>query len=151
MKKQNNCVCLTCKKSFWTRPSHLRAGEGKYCSQKCMYSSVQWRQKIAECKLGDKNASRRPEVREKIRTFMQGRLVNEKHFAWRGKDVSYSGLHKWIQRKLGKSDICEHCGKSGLTGRQIHWANRSQKYLRDLSDWLRLCVPCHTKYDASFF
>lgn len=30
----------------------------------------------------------------------------------------------------------------------IHWANRSHKYLRDLTDWTALCIPCHRKHDG---
>ena len=72
---------------------------------------------------------------------------NEKHPNWKGKDVGYVGLHTWVARYLGKPTTCEHCGKTNLTGHSIHWANKSQKYLRDLSDWIRLCVKCHSEYD----
>ena len=70
----------------------------------------------------------------------------ENHPKW-NKNVGYMGLHAWVRKHLGKPNICEHCGKSGLSGKKIHWANKSHKYLRDLTDWLRLCVPCHKKYD----
>lgn len=32
----------------------------------------------------------------------------------------------------------------------ISRANKSGEYLRDLSDWLSLCVSCHRKYDFKF-
>lgn len=79
--------------------------------------------------------------------FKENQMTNEQHPLWKGNDVSYSGLHYWVARKLGKPDSCEFCGKSGLKGRHIQWANKSGKYLRDLSDWLRLCYWCHKKYD----
>jgi len=66
-----------------------------------------------------------------------------KHHNWKGKGASYVSLHKWIARRLGKPSTCEHCGKSGLSNHQIHWANESGEYKRDLNDWIRLCVPCH--------
>jgi len=69
---------------------------------------------------------------------------------WKGEAVEYFGLHHWVNRKLGKPTTCEHCGKTGLTKHQINWANKSHKYLRDLSDWLRLCVKCHRIYDNNF-
>ena len=72
-----------------------------------------------------------------------------KHHQWKGKGVSYVSLHKWIARRLGKPDTCEHCGKSGLSNHQIHWANKSGKYKRVLSDWVRLCVKCHYIFDNS--
>ena len=73
--------------------------------------------------------------------------VEEKSPHWSGEQVGYRGLHLWVQRKLGKPDACVFCNKSGLKGRQIHWANKSGSYKRLTSDWLRLCVPCHKKYD----
>jgi len=49
---------------------------------------------------------------------------------------------------LGKPDTCEHCGVGELKGHQIHWADKSGQYKRELSDWLRLCVQCHKLYDT---
>ncbi|MCH7536181.1 MAG: hypothetical protein IH948_10660 [Bacteroidetes bacterium] len=74
-------------------------------------------------------------------------MADEKHPMWRGDKVKYIGLHMWVARKLGKPDTCEHCHRSNLSGRLIHWANKSGNYLRDLSDWLRLCAKCHKQYD----
>jgi len=74
----------------------------------------------------------------------------ENHPNWVGDKVGYGGLHSWIRKYLGTADTCEHCGRSGLKGRQIDWANKSQKYLRDLNDWLRLCKSCHRKYDLTY-
>lgn len=72
---------------------------------------------------------------------------NEKSPHWKGNKVKYRGLHNWVERNLGKPDICEDCGRSGLKSHFIHWANKSGKYLRKLSDWVRLCALCHKKYD----
>ena len=72
----------------------------------------------------------------------------EKNGMWKGDKVGYYGLHIWVTGHLGRPLKCEHCKKSGLKGRQIHWANKSGEYKRDLADWIRLCVPCHKKYDA---
>jgi hypothetical protein len=71
----------------------------------------------------------------------------ENHFNWKGDDVKYLALHTWITRKLGKPDTCEHCGKSKLNGKHIHWANKNHTYKRNLNDWIRLCVSCHRLYD----
>lgn len=69
---------------------------------------------------------------------------------WKGNRVGYRALHYWVERESGRPCTCEHCGKTGLRGKQIQWANKSQKYMRVLADWLRLCVPCHRKYDLQF-
>ena len=72
----------------------------------------------------------------------------EGHPNWKGKSIKYDGLHRWVYLKLGKPDTCKHCGKNGLKGIQIQWANKSGRYLRELKDWIRLCAGCHKKYDV---
>lgn len=79
--------------------------------------------------------------------YKKGENLGIEHPAWKGNDVGYMALHSWIRRTMSKPDKCEHCGKRGLSGSKIHWANKSGEYKRDLADWLRLCVPCHKKYD----
>ena len=74
-------------------------------------------------------------------------LKEEKNFYWKGDKVGYLGLHAWVIRQLGQPTTCEHCGKTGLSGRKIDWANKSHEYKRHLNDWLRLCRSCHIKYD----
>lgn len=66
---------------------------------------------------------------------------------WKGDNVGYTALHDWVRKVLGKPTTCEHCGKTGLTGMKIHWANKSGQYLRRKFDWIRLCVSCHRKHD----
>ncbi len=70
-------------------------------------------------------------------------------YNWKGDDVGYCSLHQWIYSKLGQPDTCEHCGKSGLKGKEIDWANKDHKYKRNLIDWLRLCKSCHRTFDIS--
>lgn len=86
-------------------------------------------------------------IRNKKLGIMPPLLFGEQHGNWKGDKVGYVALHMWVARHLGKPDTCEYCGRTGLKGRQIHWANKSGKYCRDLTDWLRLCVPCHSAYD----
>lgn len=66
---------------------------------------------------------------------------------WKGDQVSYAGLHMWVNRHLGKPNTCEKCFKTGLESKFIHWANKSKLYKRDLNDWIRLCAKCHKEYD----
>ncbi len=60
--------------------------------------------------------------------FKKGQTAGEKNHWWKGDKVGYFALHNWIQRKF-------------------EWANKSGEYKRDLTDWIRLCTPCHAKYD----
>jgi hypothetical protein len=93
--------------------------------------------------VGDKNPAKRPEVRIK--------LGGKNHHDWKGSKVSYSGLHKWVKKWLGLPKECVYCGvkdarrKDGR--RTIQFANVSHKYKRNLTDWIPLCTPCHSKYD----
>lgn len=73
----------------------------------------------------------------------------ENHHNWKN-EVSYSGIHKWVQWHLGNSTECENCKKTDLNPAQIHWANISHQYKRDLTDWVRLCVSCHSKLDKTW-
>src|SRR3990167_9867025 len=72
-----------------------------------------------------------------------------KHPAWKGENVGYLALHAWIRRRKGTPDTCEHCKKTGLKGKSIHWANTNHEYQRKLSDWIRLCTKCHRQYDIT--
>jgi endogenous inhibitor of DNA gyrase (YacG/DUF329 family) len=60
-------------------------------------------------------------------------------------NVGYRALHEWVEKRLGKPMCCDHCGITTL-GR-YHWANRSGLYMREITDWIRLCPKCHIKYD----
>lgn len=75
-------------------------------------------------------------------------MTGKKHFAWKGIRASYRAGHYWIERQLGKPKRCEYCGKDGLIGHQIHWANISGEYKRIISDWKRLCAKCHKNMDS---
>lgn len=79
-----------------------------------------------------------PEHAAKIRLIKVGKIKEK---------IGYRGVHAWIVLRHGQPRRCEECGKDGLTGRQIHWANISDKYSRDRSDWRRLCAKCHKAFD----
>jgi hypothetical protein len=61
--------------------------------------------------------------------------------------VKYSAIHMWVASKLGRPQKCEKCGGTDRSPRSYQWANISGKYERDLKDWVRLCKPCHMKFD----
>ena len=73
--------------------------------------------------------------------------AGELHDNWKGDKVGYWGVHKWRQRNLPKTGICQHCHRSGLSNWSIHWANISYTYKRDNSDWMELCQSCHRLFD----
>jgi hypothetical protein len=62
----------------------------------------------------------------------------------------YTAVHNWIYRQVGKPKQCEKCLVTSDQAK-IHWANVSQEYKREISDWLALCAKCHRFYDIEFY
>lgn len=105
--------------------------------------------------------NRSEETKRKISETKSGILFSDEHKRnmseskkkgsespnWKGFAVGYRGLHTWVVSKLGKPDKCENCGTDGLHGYDIHWANKSGEYKRELSDFVRLCAKCHKQFD----
>lgn len=97
------------------------------------------------------------ETKQKISQALKGRKLTKEHIAnsrighYKGDDAKpvtiYNRVHVWVYELLGKPDTCWNCSKTGLQGRQIHWANLSGEYLYDVDDWARLCQSCHSLYD----
>lgn len=73
------------------------------------------------------------------------RPSGEKSWAWKGDKVGKEALHNWVIKNLGRPMKCEHC--KTIKAKKFEWANKSQKYRRELDDWIRLCTKCHAKYD----
>lgn len=131
--------CGYCHNQMYVKP--YRAKRQKYCSQRCMGMAVLVNGLSAEAKERRRLAvlgTKRPNANYKR---------DEQSPYWRGDKVTYSPLHKWVSKHLGRPTRCEHCGSDGLIGKRIHWANRSQEYRRELDDWIRLCAKCHKAYD----
>lgn len=134
------------------------------CSTERIVSRVQYwrlnkglRKECKNCSVTGRKYPNRPKgyKRPDVAEYMLGNkyavdsggMPGEKNPQWKGDRVGYSGLHRWVIRTLGQPDTCEMCERSGLTGQQINWANKTGKYLRDVDDWLRLCASCHRQYD----
>ncbi len=131
--------CLICGVLFDPNPANVKKGYGKYCSTKCCGLSKigipAWNKGLKGFRAG------------KTHHWFGRNMTGKNNPVYKGDKVGYRGLHLWVETILGKPTKCEFCGKDNLVGRQIHWANKSRKYLRNRSDWLRLCVKCHKTYD----
>lgn len=77
-------------------------------------------------------------------SFKKGQNVGEKNCNWKGDQVGYIALHKWIYRHFGKPKKCEFCGKKK---KKYYWANKTGEYKRMRKDWIQLCMSCHVRYD----
>lgn len=148
--------CRQCSREFHVPKWLTLQGGGKYCSKECQNKSQigqpVWNKGI---KLPFKE---RPYQKGKIpRSAFKIGLVpwnKDKEFTairdgnnvnWVGDKVGYDGLHDWVKVRLGTPSKCEFCGTTEK--RLYHWANKSRLYKREISDWIRLCVSCHKKYD----
>ena len=120
-------TCRICDKPFERPPcwSKTQWGRRKYCSPECAYAdysrirAIQWK---------------RPQYWE---------MMSLAHR--RSRTREYSTLHRWVRHHLGTPKRCDFCKRTEAT--RFHWANKSQQYREDLSDWLRLCPSCHKRYD----
>ena len=79
-------------------------------------------------------------AKDKIRKSQLG----EGNSHWVGDRVKYQGVHKWIRSNYGTPQHCKKCGTTKK--RMYHWANISGEYMRDIKDFIRVCVPCHKKF-----
>lgn len=74
-----------------------------------------------------------------------GHKNGNKHRYWKGDFASYSALHYWLYRQVGKANYCSKNTTHKST--RYHWANISGLYKRDVNDFMALCPSCHHKYD----
>lgn len=87
-----------------------------------------------------------PETKEKLSIAHKGKYREEDSPHWKKEGIGYGGIHRWVVRQLGKPQKCSKCNT--IKYHRYEWANISRKYKRELTDWIRLCVPCHRKYDG---
>jgi hypothetical protein len=80
----------------------------------------------------------------KISLALKGKYKGEKSGVWKGENITYGTKHEWVSRHRGKPSLCERCK---TTEGYFQWANISGNYLRELDDYIRLCIKCHRKYD----
>ena len=119
----------------------------KFALGRCKELSSNWKGGKPKCLDCGKNLGAYSSIR--CHSCVGKQNAGENSYNWSGNKVSYRALHQWVERHLGKPNTCKHCGRGNLSSHLIHWANKSGQYKRDLSDWLRLCVKCHKKYDVS--
>ena len=118
-------ICKQCTKAFKPKamPSAIKHhGRGKFCSKICYWL----------------NKKGKPTGRANYVVW------GADNPAWKGDDVGYVSLHKWVKRQYWEAKECVYCG---ARDRRIEWASISHKAKRDLDDYIPLCVPCHRRYD----
>jgi len=104
--------------------------------------SLATRRKLSLSHMGHK-------LSKKAKSILLYWSIGDKNSKWKGDKVGYRALHSWIRRKLGDPKECVYCGKQQPfdVRKIICWANISHRYLRDLNDWIALCMSCNFQYD----
>lgn len=96
--------------------------------------TLQLKNKGNKYNLGKKQSA---EVVKKRMDKMRGIL----HTQWKGENVGYEAMHKWVKRNFGKANKCERCNIENY--KKYHWHNKTQTSKRDINDWEQLCSKCH--------
>lgn len=145
-------IALTGKKGHpaWNKGLSIRLNTGRTHFKKGHVKTTEWREFMQGREPWNKNLTKETSDRvaaysKKLKGKKRPERSGKNHFAWKGDEVGYFALHVWVVRNLGRPSGCEHCGTTEK--RKYEWANRSHEYKRDLTDWIRLCVPCHKAYD----
>jgi len=117
---------------------------GKHNSPTTEFKKGQHASLITEFKKGVPNANKGGyklslETRKRISEGHKG----EKSYQWKGNNVGYENLHKWVNKTKGKPTKCVKCHTK--KAKRYVWANISGKYKRNINDWHELCNSCNLK------
>jgi DNA-directed RNA polymerase subunit RPC12/RpoP len=119
--------CDYCGRTFLSYKVH-RYCKTSHCSKECYWKS----------RVGIKFS-------EEHKIKMRGKTMGGN---WKGDGAGNQAMHDWIKKQLGKPQMCEHCGDTSSV--KYEWANKDHTYKRKISDYMRLCVKCHRKYDIKY-
>ena len=141
--------CLVCNKEFKTKPSYIKKGQGKFCSQKCFgidhskHISGKNHPMFGIHRFGEKSPFFGKHHSEDFKKKMSIERKGKNNPNWKGNNVQYTALHDWIRDNKHRIIICEKC--------KIHpsldLANINHLYRRNIYEYIWLCRSCHMKYD----
>lgn len=151
-------ACAVCGKEKYFPLNEHKKGEKKYCSAKCYHEGTVG--KYSAWNKGMKGVALKPKTGWNITCIVCGKekyyQINEHkkrkrvycspecyHKHSQKEILTYSGLHAWIKREYGRAEKCEECGSTEY----VDWANVSQTYIKDISDWKQLCRKHHKAFD----
>jgi len=78
-------------------------------------------------------------------------LKGEGSTAWKGDNIGYHGIHRWMNKTFGKAKKCENLDCLYRPPKSFEWALlEGMKYERKRENFIQLCIGCHRKYDNNF-
>lgn len=108
-----------------------------------------WKANISAAKKGKPlSVEDRARVRKQF-AELNARQVGENHPRWKQTNLSYAGIHKWLQRDFGSPTECQNsdCLEVSVS---FQWAKlRNMKYERTRENYVMLCASCHQSYDKN--
>lgn len=115
------------------------------------HHSQQARIKISEALkgkyIGEKASNYGRRFSQEHRNKISEALKGKNNGSWRGDDVGYRQLHKWVGSRLPKQKLCQMCHKV----QPYDLANITGVYDRDFKNWAYLCRSCHGIYDGTAY
>lgn len=75
--------------------------------------------------------------------FKKGENKGSSNHKWKGDDVGYFALHRWVKSNYKWDEKCELCGSPD----SLNIASKDWSYRRDKEAWWVLCFRCHRQYD----
>lgn len=141
--------CKICNKEFYIRPSHLKRGHGKFCSQKCQYEGQKTGKFIACDVCGKEKWKTLKDLRSsKSGKYFCGKTcqtiwrnkqyTGERHVNWRGGEFTYQRIMK--ENKV--EPTCNICGIKDKRILLIHHLDHNRKH-NVIENLIWLCWNCH--------
>lgn len=142
--------CGICKKEFYVKPSHLKRGDGKYCSIVCSVVARR-RGKFVKCFICNKKVWKMPRhlknsksgkyfCNKSCQTVWRNSIVyvGPNHPNWKGGNFIYREL----LFKSGGEKICKRCGNKDFRLLTVHHIDKNHKNNK-LNNLAWLCYNCH--------
>lgn len=142
--------CKVCGKEFYAKPSHLKLGWGKYCSQGCHHKGL-LRGKFVKCDVCGKEIWKRPRAlkhsksgkffcSKSCQTLWRNKYYSgERHPNWQGGDnIAYKNL----LIKSGVAQICKICGNKDRRILIVHHKDKNHRNHK-IKNLVWLCFNCH--------
>jgi len=149
IKNMPNVACKKCGGEFYSKPSWVKKGKGKYCSIQCS-SQTRRRGKIVKCSICRRKIYKSLKAIHKTKSgklfcsfacsvvWRNSRFYGNSHPNWKHGEYSYKNTMK----RSGVPKICILCGTKNKKVIIVHHIdkNRKNNKLKNLS-WL--CRNCH--------